>query len=320
MICSALAIVVASVVGGASVELDDVARRVVKLYGAAAGRIQGYGSAVVVSPDGHLLTTRSAMLSDDSLAAVFSDGRRLPARVVGTDPALDLALLKVDRPDSPCFMLDAKGVERGARVFALSNMFGIAAGAEQVSVQRGIIAGVTPSGSDEKRYLLDLITTNPGAAGGALVDHAGRLVGILAKEKRDPETSVWIHSAIPIDAAATFARLGIEGKLPAATPSAPTRKASNEPVELRGLRLLPDVLDKTPAYVDGVEPDSLAAKAGLRADDLIVSVGDDSVADRAELLDRLRGLGPAPWRLMVLRGEKLLPVDVPATMTKGASP
>lgn len=275
-------------------------KRVVKIYGAGGvGRIEGYGSGIMIDGVGLILTVDSPILSADVIRIVLADGSRRTARIVGVDRMLSLAALQIDgeRPTEPLdhFDLASQAVlQVGDPAWGVSNLFGIAVGDELVSVQQGIIAARTEinsrQGIDNQTipgsvYILDLITNNPGAAGGALIDSRGQLAGILAKEIQNQSTQTWISVAIPIDMARSFLNKVKEGKAdttrPRAERSTVDRRALAR-VDLRGIRLLPDVLDQTPPFIDGIEPGSPAEQAGILADDLIVYVGEVIIPSTSE--------------------------------------
>ena len=154
-----------------------------------------------------MLTVASYVLDTDDVAVVLQDGRRYQAELVGTDPRLEIAVLKIDVRDAPYFdLMAAVPLEAGVRVLAFSNLFGVAAGAEDASVQHGHVSAKTPlaarRGAYETpyrgpAYVLDAMTNNPGAAGGALTDGRGRLAGLLGKELRNSLDNTWLNYAIP---------------------------------------------------------------------------------------------------------------------------
>ena len=126
---------------------------------------------------GHILTVLSHALDTDYISVTLSDGRKFEAKLLGADPRLDVAVLKIEAAGLPHFELrDAATAQAGARVLALSNLFGVAMGNEPASVQHGTVSVVTRL--DARRgvfetpyhgpvYVLDLVSNNPGAAGGA---------------------------------------------------------------------------------------------------------------------------------------------------------
>ncbi len=311
--------------------IAGAARRVVKIYGAGGVRgLEGYQSGILVSPAGHVVTVQSTVLDSDGIDCVLDDGRRFPATLVGVDPRRELALLTLAAEELPSFALPdeagetagasasvARRVGAGTRVFALTNLFGVAVGDERVSAQHGVISTVVPlaarRGAHEAPYrgdvyLLDFTTSNPGSPGGALVDWRGRLVGMIGKELRATSTGVWLNYALPIDEVAAGYREVIGGQ------TAPTEGmadggpgATGFDLGLLGLVLVPDLLDKTPPFVESVRDGSSAARAGLRPDDLVVAVNGTSVASRLAVQERLAALAEGdPVQLTVIRAGEIV--------------
>ncbi len=260
------------------------ARKVVKIYGAGGVQgLEGYQSGIIISPDGRIATALSTVLDSDGLDCVLDDGRRFEARLVGVDPRRELAVLVIEAVDLPAFTPREERVTAGTRVLAISNLFGVAVGDERASVQRGVVAAVVPlearRGAADAPYtgavyVLDCTTNNPGSPGGAVVDSQGRLLGILGKELRATASGIWLNYALPADELARGCTEILAGT--AGTPPA----TSATPLDLRslGLVLVPDLLARTPPFVESVVPGSAAAQAGLRPDDLVIAVGSRAVA------------------------------------------
>lgn len=305
--------------------IQTVSQRMVKLYGAGGlGRIEAYGSGFLVSPRGHILTVLGPMLDTPDLAVVLANGRRLTGKLIAADSARGLGMIKVDAEDLPCFDLSSPAAvaKAGQPVLAFSNQFNIAAGDEPVSVQQGVVAAVAPMTArqgihqftlDQNVYILDATTNNPGAAGGALTDVQGRLLGMIGKEVKSTLTDTWVNYAIPVAGFSEFARSAVAGK---AAPATQASNSARQPrrfvdVDLRGIIPLPEVLDTTPAFVDGVQRGSPAEKAGLKVDDLVLFVNDSLVQSLAELRRELAAI-PAgdPVRLTVMRGQELTPLEI----------
>jgi serine protease Do len=273
-------------------------RRVVKIYGAGGVRgLEAYQSGTIISPEGHILTALSYVLDSDQLTVVLDDGAHYTAEVLAMDQVAELAVLKLPLAEGesvPAFDLaEAVPAKVGDRVLALSNLYNIAGGDEPVSVLQGVVAAIAPlearrggfqSNFRGQVYVLDAAANNPGAAGGALVDWNGRLLGILGKELKSRATGAWLHYALPIgEIAETVERLKRGESL---------SDASDLPPPVDGLKLadlgivlVPNILARTPPYIDSVFPDSPAARAGLRPDDLIVFVAAEPVASCQAVLD-----------------------------------
>jgi len=270
--------------------IAQVQPKIVKIYG--AGGFQGmeaYQSGLLISPEGHILTIWSHVLDTDVITVNLSDGRRLEAHLLGADPRLEVAVLKIDAKDLPAFRIDeAVEVEAGTRVLAFSNLFGVATGNEPASVQHGTVSvrtelsarrGTFETPYHGPVYVLDVVTNNPGAAGGALVTRRGQLVAMLGKELRSTLNNTWLNYAIPMAELRKSVDEIRAGKF-IARQEAETSKKPDRPLDLNrlGIVLVPDVVERTPPYVESVRPGSPAAKAGLRADDLVMLVGDRLVA------------------------------------------
>jgi serine protease Do len=317
--------------------IRDAQRKVVKIYGAGGVRgLEAYQSGILISPEGHVLTALSYVLDADDLAVVLDDGRKFSAELMGADQVSELAVLKLPIEDErlPAFDLnDAAPAVVGQRVLALSNLYNIAAGDEPVSVLQGVVAALGPlearRGSFQSNYrgtvyILDAAANNPGAAGGALVDWNGRLVGVLGKELKSRATGAWIHYALPIDQIAVTVQRLREGQSLAA---AATSVEPLEPLSLAdlGLVLVPDVLQRTPPFVDSVIPMSPAARAGLRPDDLLVFVAGEPISScKAAAQTISRHEKQDEVRISVLRDGELieatLAADQPSSESEAAPP
>lgn len=295
------------------------ARKVVKIYGAGGLRgLEAYQSGLIVSPDGRILTALSTVLDSEQIDCVLDDGRRFQATLVGVDPRREIAVLSIAAEELPAFVLEAAArVPPGTRVVALSNLFGVAVGDERVSAQRGVVSAVVPlearRGAAEAPYtgdvyVLDCTTNNPGSAGGAVVDSRGRLVGMLGKELRATTSGIWLNYALPSDELAKGTAEILAGTALSAANAAAT--ATFDPRRL-GIVLVPDLLDKTPPFVESVEDDSAAVRAGLRADDLVIAVNGRSTASREALQRALGALAAGdPVRLSLVRGGRIIEADL----------
>jgi S1-C subfamily serine protease len=304
--------------------LAEVAREVgpkmVKVYGAGGIRgLEAYQSGMLISADGHVLTAWSYVLDSDEVAVVLDDGRRFAATLVGADPLTEVAVLNFDPGQETLAHFElpqAVAAKVGTRVLAFSNLFGIATGNEPVSMLQGFVSAVAPL--EARRggfsanyrgdvYIVDAATNNPGASGGALVDGQGHLVGMLGKELRSELTGTWLNYALPVAAFTSTVESIRNGEF---TPRPLTDADRPEhPLMLAdlGIVLVPDVVSRTPPYIDRVLPQSPAAKAGLRPDDLVVMFDTHVVTSRRDA-DALIGRfeRDAAVRVAVLRDEALL--------------
>jgi S1-C subfamily serine protease len=298
----------------------QVQPKVVKLYGAGGFRgLESYQSGLLVSSTGHVLTAWSYVLDGDEVTVVLDDGRRFMARHVAADPLTEIAVLKFDPGEDKLQHFDlthAVAAEPGTRVLAFSNLFGIATGDESVSVLHGVVSALAPLEARRgafaanfrgEVYVLDAAANNPGAAGGALTDSQGRLLGMLGKELRSSLTGTWLNYALPVAAIAPTVEEIMAGRFTAPELTELDRPENPLSLAALGIVLVPDVVTRTPPYIDRVLPGSAAAGAGLRPDDLVVMVGTQVAAscrDAARLIERLER--DAAVRLAVLRGDDFL--------------
>ncbi len=310
--------------------LEELQQRVVKVYGATVGAVKGYGAGVTVSADGQVVTALSAMLEGASLRVVTADGRVYPARVTRRDDVRQLALLKVDAADWPHFALlpqpdsnnatttsatpfvAAGDVATGDWVLALANPFKVADGPEPLSVAQGVISGRATLAARARTqditytgevWLTDIIVATPGSAGGALVTFDGRFVGLIGKPLLSRKTNTWLNYALPAGEIAAFLR----GETLAVTRPAPTGK----PLVDLGIKLFDVGGRKRLAFVERVRPGSPAARAGLRADDLIIAVGGQSVEVVADVVAALVPLELDDGvELLIKRGEEVVSITI----------
>ncbi len=298
--------------------IEQVQPKMVKIYGAGGFHgLEAYQSGILISSEGHILTALSHVLDTDYLTAVLADGRKFEAKLLGADPRLEVAVLKIDAAGLPYFDLGkAVKLDAGALVLAFSNCFGVAQGNEPATVQKGTIAVVTRlearRGAFETPYrgpiyVLDVTTNNPGAAGGALVTRRGELAGMLGKELRNALNNTWLNYALPIAELRPSVDEIRAGKFVAHEPESSRKPRRSLDLPSRGILLIPDVLERTPPYVDHVQPGSAAEKAGIRPDDLIVLLGDRLVPSCKVLASDLEYVDDEDEiKLTVLRGQDLV--------------
>jgi S1-C subfamily serine protease len=305
--------------------IHDAQARIVKIYGAGGFRgMEGYQSGVLISAEGHILTALSYVLDTDHITVTLNDGRRFDAKLLGGDPRLEVAVLKIDAENLPYYDL-AKSIalDGGARVLALSNLFNVAMGDESASVQSGVVSvftrlegrrGVFETPYHGPIYVLDVATNNPGVAGGALVSNRGELAGMLGKELRNSLNNTWLSYAVPIDQLRQSVDEIKAGRFVSMKELPPEKKPAH-PMDptLLGINLVPDVLERTPAYVDQVRPGTAAARAGLRPDDLILLVGNHLTQSCKALRRELGMIDRADAvKITILRGQELIEVTLQA--------
>ena len=321
----------------------DVNRKMVKLFGSGGFRgLPSYGSGILISNKGLILTVANHLLDTQDLRVHLYDGTRYHAKVVVIEPVLDVALIKLDVPnpddlerlDLPHFdvtkALSAPLAQAGDWVLAFSNQFQIATRDEPMSIQRGTIAGYTKLHGRRgifdatytgDVYVVDAIMNNPGAAGGALTTKKGELLGIIGKELRNTLSETWINYAVPIGskvevkegdktrvvAMREFLEKGPKGEYkPAEVPK--TVKGIGG---YHGIILVPNVVERTPPFVDGVRGGSPAEKAGFLPDDLIVYVDGEPVSSILAFNEYLTKTNPGNViKVEIRRGDRLLSIEM----------
>ncbi len=300
--------------------IREAQRKVVKIYGAGGLRgMEAYQTGILISAEGHVLTALSYVLDTDDLVVMLDDGRKWQAEFVGSDPVRELAVLQIPVEGVPLPYFDLhKSVkaDEGQRVLALSNLYGIATGDEPVSVLQGVITAIAPL--DARRgahqanyrdtvYVLDAYANNPGASGGALIDWQGRLIGVLGKELRSRVTGTWLNYALPAEKIATAVDDLLAGRELDSLQDERLPPELALSTEALGFMLVPNVLPRTPPYVDTVRPNSPADEAGLRPDDLVVFVAEEPTASCQALVSELaRYEFEEEVRLLVLREGELV--------------
>ena len=276
----------------------DVQRKIVKIYGAGGLRgLESYQSGSVISADGQILTAWSYVLDSSVITVVLDDGRRFEAKLAAADPRFGIALLKIDAEKLPFFNLD-QGVNPkvGDRILSFSNLFGIAAGDEPASVLSGYVSAIAPLEARRSAFpsayhgpvlLVDAIVNNPGAAGGVLTDQAGNFAGLIGKELRSSRNDIWLNYAVPISQLREPIEDLVAGRSRPIVEPETKKPAMPLTLDHAGLVLVPNVLDKTPPYVERIVPGSPAERAKLRPDDLILYADGTLIPSQSALIEKL---------------------------------
>ena len=233
------------------------------------------GSGVIVRPDGYILTNNHVIAQADQIVVALQDGRRAVAKVIGTDPDTDLAVIKIELEKLPVLPFKLSGNEVGDVVLAIGNPFGVGQ-----TVTQGIVSATGRSDLGINTYE-DFIQTdaaiNPGNSGGALIDVAGNLIGV--------NTAIFSQSG---------GSLGIGFAIPARICQQVLNSILKDGRVVRGwlgISLLPveqvNILE--PKGPGVVVADMLktgpAAKAGLKKGDKIVKVNDEVITSTSHLIN-----------------------------------
>jgi serine protease Do len=300
----------------------QVQPKMVKINGSGGFRgLESYQSGFLISSEGHILTVWSHVLDSDVVIATLHDGQSFEARLLGYDPRTEIAILKLDVVELPFFDIEAAvPVQVGEKVLAFSNLYGVATGNESTSVLHGIVtaatrlsarSGATKINYQGEIYVVDAMTNNPGAAGGAMTNRLGQLTGMIGKELKDSQTNTWLNFAIPISELAGAIGDIRSGKM--IVDSTSSRKPPREPMSdrLLGFVLVPDVIARTPPFIDQVTPGSPFDRAGIQRDDLIVEINGrltPSCKDVSQLLSQIDR--DATINVTIQRGRTFLSVEI----------
>lgn len=277
--------------------------KMVKVYGASAGRVEGYATGIAVSGDGQILTTQGVFLDGSQVRVVTADGESHTASILKRDRRHQLTLLKIAALTPDHFKVASEDVgTKGDWVVAVCNAFKVADKEEPLSATLGVISLRT---SIEARLtqrdvayagdlvLIDQITSNPGAAGGAVVNTSGELVGVIGKIINSSETNTRLNYAIPNSILATFLTEPVE----TATETASVQK---KPVSL-GIKIFAHGGRNSPAYIDSVKRGSPAHKAKLRPDDLLISIAGEKIGNVNDYKAALKTLMPDTETIVVVK-------------------
>ncbi len=226
----------------------------------------GLGSGVIVSASGYILTNNHVIADADDIEVVLNDGRKARAKVVGTDPETDLAVLKIDLPALPIITLgNADGLQVGDQVLAIGNPFGVGQ-----TVTSGIVSalGRNQLGINAfENFIQTDAAINPGNSGGALVDVNGALLGINTAIYSRSGGSMGIGFAIPVSTARqVMDALVKDGQVTRGWLGASLQNLTPELAKAAGLGKTSGVV------VNGLLRNGPAARAGLRPGDIIDAI------------------------------------------------
>lgn len=258
----------------------------------------GLGSGVVYEEDGLILTAAHVVEGVEDVTVRLADGRRIAGRVVGSDRATDVAVVRAADENLPVAPL---GVGQGIRVGQLAVAIGSPFGLEG-SVTSGIVSAIDRSvpindGASTASMIQTDASINPGNSGGALADRNGTVIGINDLIRTESGVSSGVGFAIPIDIAARVADSLVKGVKPRL---GFLGVSGTEPTSGPAGALITDVLAGTPAQA-----------AGVQRGDLITGVDGRPIEDMAALGARIRATRPGTIvTLEIMRNGHKLEIDV----------
>jgi Do/DeqQ family serine protease len=276
-------------------------------------RATNLGSGVVVAPDGYILTSYHVVEGADDIEIVLSDGRQLQARIRGSDPESDLAVLKADGENLPAITFAApEAVQVGDIVLAIGNPFGFGS-----TVTLGIVSALGRNQLGINRFE-DFIQTdaaiNPGNSGGALVDASGHLVGINSTIYSQTGGSMGIGFAIPVSLAKTILTQIIkDGEVTRGWLGVEPQAITREMAETLSLTRVDGVL------IRGVQQNGPADRAGVQPRDVVMEIAGKPTPDVPQLLARIAELAPGSSAKMRMWREGK-PVELDVTIGRRPKP
>jgi Do/DeqQ family serine protease len=273
-------------------------------------RASGLGSGVIVSSKGYILTSSHVIDAADEIEVALADGKIMKARVVGSDPEIDLAVLQVESAALPAITFgDADALRVGDVVLAIGNPFKFGQ-----SVTMGIVSGLGRriGLNTFENFIQTDAAINPGNSGGALIDTAGNLVGI--------NTAIFSHSG-------DYAGIGF------AIPTSSAKQVMEQIIETGSVtrgwigievqEITPEIADSfrlsstNGVLIAGVRRNEPADKAGLKAGDILLAINGKPVKDSASMLNLVAALVPGkPASIQYRRDNK----DVEVQVTVGKRP
>jgi Do/DeqQ family serine protease len=265
----------------------------------------GLGSGVIVSASGYILTNNHVVESADEIEVILNDSRHARAKVIGTDPDTDLAVLKIDLDRLPAIVLgNSDTLQVGDQVLAIGNPFGVGQ-----TVTGGIVSalGRNQLGINTfENFIQTDAAINPGNSGGALVDTNGNLLGINTAIYSRSGGSMGIGFAIPVSTAKLVME-GIvnDGQVTRGWIGVEPNDLSPELAETFGVSTVEGVI------ITGVLQNGPAAQAGIRPGDVIAKIADQPIGNVSELLTRVASLKPGvAAKFEVLRRENTIEIEV----------
>ena len=256
----------------------------------------GLGSGVVMSKEGYILTNNHVIEAGGTVAVAIGKGEPLPAKVIGADPETDLAVLKVDASGLQAIAIgDSENVQIGDVVLAIGNPFGVGQ-----TVTQGIVSGTGRNRvgiNTFENFIQTDAAINPGNSGGALIDAAGRLIGINTAILSPSGGSLGIGFAIPVRTAVdVMKQIMQEGRVARGWIGIEAQDVALE-ASSQGRHVGP-----VGAFVLRVLRGGPADKGGVRPGDVITAVNDNKVADTRDLVDLTAAVAPgSAAQLSVLR-------------------
>lgn len=265
--------------------------------------VRGQGSGFIVSPDGVLLTNAHVVRNAKTVTVKLADRREFEARVLGVDPATDVAVLKIEASGLPTVSLgDPSRLAVGDYVLAIGSPYGF-----EQSASSGIVSATGRSlpGDSYVPFIQTDVAVNPGNSGGPLFDSQGQVIGINSQIWSRTGGYQGLSFAIPIDVAVRVRdQILATGEVRHARLGVTVQELNQALAESFGLRT-PDG-----ALVSGVTPGSAAEEAGLKAGDVILALDGQSIERSGDLAARIGMAAPGDRvRIAIVRRGERMQID-----------
>ena len=260
------------------------------------------GSGVIISRDGYIVTNNHVVEGADALEVTLDDNRTFPAKIIGADPTTDIALIKIDGDKFPFIPWgNSDNLKVGEWVLAIGNPFNLAS-----TVTAGIVSAkarnlnIIDKNTAIEAFIQTDAAANPGNSGGALVNTAGELVGIISAIASPTGTFSGYSFAVPERIARKIVSDLMEyGTVQRAFIGVSINEVTSETAQKNGVTSLKGV------YVSSVADGGAAAEAGIKAGDIILKVNDVEVNKVSELQEQIGRYRPGQQiSVTVLHGEK----------------
>ena len=276
----------------------------------------GAGSGVIISTDGYIITNNHVIDGADELEVTLNDNRKFAAKLVGTDPTTDIALLKIDAKDLPTIPFgDSEKLKVGKWVLAVGNPFNLTS-----TVTAGIVSakgrGISMGGGDKSKiesFIQTDAAVNPGNSGGALVNTAGELVGINTAIYSETGSYAGYSFAIPTSIVSkVIADLKEYGTVQRAVLGIGYREIDSELAKEENLEVQEGI------YVGEVYNRSAAMEAGIKEGDVITSINGVKIKNGAMLSEQLSKYRPGDKiKIGLLRGKESKTVSLTLKNSQG---
>lgn len=269
---------------------------------------QGFGSGVILSSDGYIVTNNHVIEDAQKIKVILNDKREFEARLVGTDPSTDIALLKIEADKLPFLTYgNSDDLKLGEWVLAVGNPFNLTS-----TVTAGIVSararnlGINNDQLAIESFIQTDAAVNPGNSGGALVNMRGELVGINSAIASRTGSYSGYSFAVPVTIVKkVVADLKEFGEVQRALLGVNIGDVNAEIAEELGLDKVEGV------YVGGVTENGAAKEAGIKEGDVIISVGGENVKTSAELQEKISQYRPGDdVKIVVIRDKEKKPFTV----------